>query len=115
MNEDAKKNKGFAVLAYLSWLILIPIFLAKDSKFARFHVSQGFTVCVFHTIWILIECILGSVFGFLLGWIPVVGWLIDFILFLPNIFFMVFIILGIVNAFNEVEKPLPIFGRIHIL
>ena len=33
--QDIQNNKAMAILAYLSWLVLIPLFAAKDSKFAR--------------------------------------------------------------------------------
>ncbi|MDO4733556.1 MAG: zinc ribbon domain-containing protein, partial [Bacillota bacterium] len=34
---DIEQHKVMGVLAYLSWLVLIPIFAAPKSKFARFH------------------------------------------------------------------------------
>jgi len=111
MTQDAEKNKGFAVLAYLSWLLLIPLFCAKDSHFARFHVGQGLTLAIFATVWWIIEGIVGA----LTGWIPIVGALVSIILALPNILFLVLAILGIVNAVNGEEKELPIIGKIHII
>ncbi len=111
MTQDAEKNKGFAVLAYLSWLLLIPLFCAKDSHFARFHVGQGITLAIFWACWWVIEIIVGAA----TGWIPFVGAVIGALVALPNIFFIVFAIIGIINAVNGEEKPLPLFGKITII
>ena len=43
LDADVQNNKVMAVLAYIGLLVLIPIFAAKDSKFARFHSGQGLT------------------------------------------------------------------------
>ena len=40
-NEDIQENKMMAVLAYFGFLVFIPLFAAKRSKFARYHVKQG--------------------------------------------------------------------------
>jgi len=111
MTQDAEKNKGFAVLAYLSWLLLIPLFCAKDSHFARFHVGQGITLAIFWACWWVIEIIVGAA----TAWIPFAGAVIGALVALPNIFFIVFAIIGIINAVNGEEKPLPLFGKITII
>ena len=111
MNEDVQKNKGMAILAYLSWLLLIPLFCAKDSRFARFHVGQGITLAIFWACWWVVEIIVGAA----TGWILFVGPVIGALAALPNIFFLVFAIIGIINAANGEEKPLPIFGKITII
>ena len=48
---DVQANKLMAVLSYLSWLVLIPIFAAKDSPYARFHVNQGLILAITEIIW----------------------------------------------------------------
>ena len=44
--EDIQKNTFMAILAYFGILVLIPIFAAKDSKFARFHSNQGLILLI---------------------------------------------------------------------
>ena len=39
--RDAQDNKVMAILAYFGPLVLIPIFAAKESRFARYHANQG--------------------------------------------------------------------------
>lgn len=101
--EDISKNKVYAVLAYLSWLILIPIFVAKDSKFARYHANQGLVLAICSTL------------GFiLLGVLPNI-WIISLITSLFEIAVWIIDVIGIVNAVNGKAKELPIVGKFRIL
>ena len=118
---DIRSNKIQAVLAYLGVLVLIPIFAAKDSKFARFHANQGLVLVIFDIAIGIVTGILGGVFrtqdtllGYPLGtyhtpfWVTSISGLLGLAIF-------VFIILGIVSACNGEEKELPIIGTIKIL
>ncbi len=60
--QDIKDNKLVAALSYLGLLVLIPLFVAQKSPFAREHVKQGVIVLALN--------ILVSLF---LSRIPVVG------------------------------------------
>lgn len=105
--EDIARNKGMAVLAYLGLLVLIPIFAAKDSRYARFHCNQG-----------LVLLICGIVIGaaaFILGLIPYVGIVLAVVLNLCNVAVFVFEILGIINAATGKMRELPLIGRFVIL
>ena len=97
---DAEKNKILGVLAYI--IFFIPLIAARESKFAMFHANQG--LLLFLTG--LAVSIIGSI-------IPILGWLI----ILPFGMLAVFIfgILGIINAFKGLCKPLPLIGGITIL
>jgi len=105
--QDIQNNKVMGILAYLSWLVLIPIFAAKDSKFARFHVNQGLVLAI-------AELILGVISAILSG-IPVIGVIISIVCWLGNIGCFVLAILGIINAANGKAKELPLIGSFRIL
>ena len=98
--HDVEKNKGMAVLVYI--LFLIPLLAAKESPYARFHTNQG-----------LILFIAGVAVSILGSIIPIVGWFL--ILPVGCGFFGVLGIMGIVNAFKGVAKPLPLVGKFKIL
>ncbi len=99
-SNDINNNKLFAVLSYIWILFLIPLFLAKDSKFARFHANQG-----------LILFILGTVIGLLAAIIPFIG----FIFWILDIAVFVLAVLGIINAVKGQAKELPIVGKYTII
>ena len=97
--SDANANKVMAILAYLGILVFIPLFAAKESKFARFHTNQGL---------ILFIC---SVVIFVVGRIPglaTLAWLL-------NIAVAVFAIIGIINAAKGEAKELPLIGKFRII
>ena len=105
--NDIQQNKVMGILAYLSWLVLIPLFAAKDSKFARFHCNQGIILAI-------VEIAAWIVFG-ILSLIPFVGLLFVILNILVNIICFIFAILGIINAASGLAKELPLIGGIRII
>lgn len=111
-SADIQQNKLMGVLAYLSWLVLIPIFAAPKSKFARFHANQGLILAIVHTAWIILSTILEFILT-IINWY--VGWIFGIIFTLLGLVFIVPLILGIINASNGRAKELPLIGKIRIL
>jgi uncharacterized membrane protein len=86
-----------AILAYLGILIIIPFVTeAKNDPFVKFHLKQGLTL-------IIVEAI-----GYVLAMIPVLGWILYFVLW---IFAIVMTVTGIVNVVTGKQKELPIIGK----
>lgn len=96
---DVDKNKAFAVIAYFGILVLIPIFLAKGSKFARFHSNQGL---------ILMIC---GIAAAVLSKVPVIKWFVWII----EIAIFVLFIMGILNAARGKAKRLPVIGGLDLI
>lgn len=109
--EDIAQNKGMAILSYLSVLVLIPLFAAKDSRFARFHANQGLVLLVSEVVWSAVTGVLGRL---LRAISPFLGF-VTAILGLVNLLFLVLAIIGIVNAANGKAKELPLIGKIRLL
>ena len=105
--EDIASNKVMGILAYLSWLVLIPLFAAKESKYARVHVNQGIVLAI-------VEVISWVVFG-LLGIIPGIGWLFSILGWLVNLCCIGLAVFGIIHVANGKAKELPLIGGIRIL
>ncbi len=104
---DVRKNKAMAILAYLSVLVLIPLFLAKSSKFARFHCNQGLILAILELIcWIVLG---------ILGVLPLLGWIFRLANGVLGVVFLLLSALGIVNAVNGRAKELPVVGGLRIL
>ncbi|WP_461206849.1 DUF4870 domain-containing protein [Clostridium sp. DL1XJH146] len=97
---DAVDNKWVSVLAY--FLFFLPLIIAKDSEFGKFHANQGLNL--------LLLGIAVSVVGTI---IPIIGWFI--IIPVGCILCLVFGIMGIVNAINGKMKELPLIGRIKLI
>ncbi len=104
---DIQQNKVMGILAYFSWLVLVPLLAAPNSRFARFHANQGIVLAI-------CEVGVGIVFG-ILGIIPFIGLLFLILMSLVQICCLVMAILGIVSAANGQCKELPLIGKIKLL
>lgn len=98
--SDVEKNKVAAILAY--FLFFLPLLMAKESKFAKYHANQG--------LLLLLLAIAVYVVGMV---IPIIGWII--ILPLGQLFVFVLFVMGIINASKGEMKELPVIGHIKLL
>ncbi|MBQ6878354.1 MAG: hypothetical protein IJO22_08170 [Oscillospiraceae bacterium] len=97
-------NKLLAAISYIWILCIVTILCAKDDAFARYHANQGLVL--------LLANIAAAVAGFILGFIPVIGGILAWVI---SIALFVLMILGIVNAVTGKMKPLPFIGGIEII
>lgn len=110
-SEDIEKNKSMAVLAYLGILVLIPLFNAKESPYARFHTNQGLVLCIAAILYSIACSIINAI-------ILAISWKLYFItsiLGFAGIAFLVLAVMGIVNAVNGRVKELPLLGKYRIV
>ena len=105
--DDIEKNKIMAILAYLSWLVLVPIIAAKNSPFARFHANQGLVLAISEFVALFVIGIFKK--------LPVIGWIFSLAGSLVSLACFVLMILGIINAANGRAKELPIVGKFRVL
>lgn len=88
------------LMAYLSWPGLIIAFLLGDRCVSRFHLNQALMIYL-------------AVFAVgIISKVPLVGWAIGI---LGGLFCAACWFIGITNAFQGVEHPLPLIGQFHIL
>ena len=103
VNDQPDCNKWFGVLAYLGPVLFVPMFVRKNSRFAQFHVRQGFNLLVF---WVVL-----TVARYTLGIIPYVGThFLKYVFSIGLIGVSVFSIIGIINALRGKMTTLPLFG-----
>ncbi|MGX7419085.1 hypothetical protein ACWOFR_09755 [Carnobacterium gallinarum] len=98
-SEDIEQNKLMGGLAY--FIFFLPLLVCPDSKFARFHANQS--------LLLLILSVAGT---FILGLLPIIGWLL---LFPFSIFLFILYILGLINGFSGQAKRMPLFGNVDLL
>jgi uncharacterized membrane protein len=113
---DIENNKLMGILSYISWLVLIPLFVSKDSKFVRFHSNQGLVLALIEAVWWVAQKILSSVLWTIFGYrLWGIYSLLIMILGLVNIVFFIMSIIGIINAINGRAKELPVIGKFRII
>ena len=119
VDDDVAASRGVAWLSYLGLLWLIPFFVKKNYKFARFHVRQGAT---------LFACELAYVITYSLILLPLdlltrevyFGHVVhsglynalNTIFSLAQVFFVVVTIMGIVRAASGKKLELFLLGKI---
>ncbi len=117
MNEVENKNvRLYSILSYVGFLWIIGVLAKeKDNKTLKFHVGQGIILSI---LWFAIGTF-GKVVSFFVDLIDfidfpfgVVGAFASLIIMIPLfIFAFVLMIVGIVNASNGKEEPLPLIGQ----
>lgn len=97
MNKKVVEDgKAIAIIAYLTWIGLIIAFvmnMEKKNQFAKFHIRQA-----------LMLVLIGLV-GWIVFWIPVIGWAAAVVL-------LVFWIMGLVHAIQGEAKEVPLIGSL---
>ncbi|MCP9752742.1 DUF4870 domain-containing protein [Ferruginibacter sp. HRS2-29] len=98
-------NKTLAILSYVTiigWIIALVQnnSAAEKSSLVKYHLRQGLGLAIVSIIFNVALTIIATV-------VPSLA-----ILGLVGYAFLVFLIIGIINASNEVEKPLPLIGHL---
>lgn len=109
---DPEIKKGMAVLAYFSWLILIPLLFARKNAFARFHTNQALVLFLISMVGNWLANLIGEL---LLNISPYLTLAVSGLFGIVNLILFALSIIGIINAVQGKTKPLPIVGNIHIL
>ncbi len=102
--QDAANNKVMAVLSYWGILWLAPFFMAKQSPFVRFHLNQGLLFLISAIVVNVITGVLAGVLG------SIVGALGSLVSLVGSLYFLVFAVLGSMNAWSGKAKQLPLIG-----
>jgi len=97
--QDIEKNKTMAGLSYI--IFFLPLLVCPESRFGKFHANQA-----------LILLLVGIVGNIILGFIPIIGWLL---LPLFVVAVLIFGIIGLVNGLGGKAKKLPIIGKYTII
>ena len=119
LNDSLNKGEGksnlkiFSILSYIGIFWIVGLISERDDPVVRFHINQGIIkTVVFSSLWFVIfvvSKILAAISTILLSIVALL-WLVYFLIM------FVYVILGIINAKNEVQRPLPIIGDLfHIL
>ncbi len=101
------------IVAYLTWIGLVIALLAGDRRNSRFHLNQALVLTLIGVVLAIVYRVayflIGvASFGLLTGIISAVNALISLGL-------LVLTIMGLLNAIQGIEKPLPLIGGIHLI
>lgn len=122
--SDIEQNKLMALLAYLGPIVFVPMFVQKESKFAKFHSNQGLTLFIAEAVYAVIQVILTIILRLIFP-VRMYGWfyytrgdVYNICIVLLGLLWIPFVILsviGIINTLNGKAKELPIIGKFTFL
>lgn len=96
-------GKTVAIVSYLTligWIVALVLNNGNKTSLGSYHIRQS--------LMIIICGVVVSVLNFVLGFIPFIGWIIGLVLGLG---LLVLWVIGLVNAINGQEKPIPVIGE----
>jgi len=101
--KEVEDGKIFAFLSIFLTIVgfLIVLLTKKDNKYAMYYAKQGLVL--------FIAYIAVGIVIMVIGWIPIIGWLITAALW---IFMLVLWIMGIIYSLSGEEKDIPIIGEL---
>lgn len=85
------------ILSYLGILVVIPLMMAKDDSFVKFHAKQGLVL---------------AIIGVATWFVGMYMWSLWAILNLVNLAVIILSIIGIVNVVNGKENEIPVVGSL---
>lgn len=112
--SDVSANRAMGIISYISWVVLVPIFVAKESSYARFHANQGLILAILETGIGIVATILGS----WLGAIPMIGIVFRILSWLVRLCLIpvtVYAIIAFVGAIRGKAMEIPFINSIKIL
>lgn len=92
-------RKATGIVSYLTIIGWFVAFFAGDKEGAKFHMNQSLVV---HLAFLVL---------FILGYVPIIGWFV----WILRIVVFVFGVLGVVYAFQDQDKEIPLLGIIKLL
>lgn len=95
--SDVQKHKLVAAIGYISVLCLVPLFTARESKFAQFHGKQGLALFLVAIVVAIMQQIMPTLWP---------------ILALCNLGLLVLSVMGLIKAAEGQYWELPIFGEL---
>ena len=93
-------KKATSIVAYITVIGWLIAWLAGDREGAKVHLNNGLVL------------VLGTLVNIVIGWVPIVGWILRPII---NVVIFVYMIIGIVYAAENLDKELPLVGNVKIL
>lgn len=103
-NVSAPDNgKTIAIVSYITligWIVALIMNSNNKTSLGSYHIRQS--------LMLMIVGVIVSIVNMVLGYIPFVGTIIGFVLCIGLI---VLWVIGLINAINGQEKPIPVIGE----
>jgi len=109
--EDVEQHRIFGILAYLGPFCLVPIIIAKDSPFSKYHANQGLVLFLLEIAISIALYIVNIIVYSILPFAHILTSILTVVDIVP----FGLMVLGIINAAAGKCVPLPVIGGVKIL
>lgn len=110
--QQIADGKVMGILAYIGFLVLVPILGEKNNPFVRYHANQGLVLFLAELLYAILYKVLVRLF--LVTVFPL-GLVLNMVFPVVSLVFVAYMVIGIVNVCNGKAKELPIIGGIHLI
>ena len=110
-NEKMMSAAGYVIICCALPLFLVPMFAAKESRFAQFHARQGAALYAVTIVGVIVLSILQFVITSVIR-SSIVSCLTSIPILLVLGVGFVLMIIGIINAMQGQMKPLPVLAPV---
>lgn len=89
--NNTSEDKTVAIVSYITfigWIVALVLNSNQKTELGAFHLRQSLGLFIT---------------GMILWWIPVVGWILNVVVF-------IFWLIGLINAIQGESKPVPLVG-----
>lgn len=100
-------KKATDIVAYLSPIGFVIAFLVGDRQNSRFHLNQALVLTITSLVLEVLQKIM--------GYIPLIGTVVNILLALVSLLLFVLWLIGIIGAIQEQEKEIPLLGHIKLI
>lgn len=98
----SSSEKFLAAIGYLGFLCILPLLLAKDSEYAKFHGKQGLALAILFFLYRYVS---------ILAFIPFLEWFIRFLVSFGMIIELTVIILAMIQAYRGRKWKMPVIYK----
>lgn len=122
--KDVEDNKGLSILSYLGPLALVPYFYNKNSKYVKYHATQGMNLLVIWIVYSIVSALLYMIKftkscehflgGIITNCVKVTPWWIKLPVDIVGLILFAISVIGIVYAITGKAKKLPIVDKVNI-
>jgi len=107
-SSDYKANRISAALGYV--IFFIPLLLCSSSRLGRYAANQGLLGFIAY----LAVCVAFWMINLLLGWIPLLGWVLSMLGYLVRLAVVGVMIYYGYQCYRGEARPLPYIGQIEL-
>ena len=110
LNNAVVKNRLLSAMSYMGFFVIIPLCCSKNMSVNKFHINQGLSLFICEIVYFLSYMILSIILSNITTWL----YCLMGVMLSVMAIFLIYSTIGIVSAFMNENRQLPIIGNMQI-